>query len=945
MPENQSRFVWIGQQAFAFAVAATVAVSAVGVTELEIVAPAQQGPQPTAPESTLVAAAPVEPAVREVPLSGGTSTGHSEVRSQSRTGGAAAQEIRVVSEPEPVEGFGTVGVTWKDGQRLDEEDVQVSVRTRQDGAWSQWQEMHFDADHAPDPGSPDAGGERAVREGTDAVVVGDVDDVQVRAVAADGRAPKGLSLSIVDPGEEAEVDRVVSEPAAQQVAQPASQAATVASDTTQSARLAAAVPRPQIFTRKDWGADERLRDGAPQYGEIHAGFVHHTVNANTYDRDDVPGILRGIYAYHTQSRGWSDVGYNFLVDRFGRIWEGRAGGIDRPVVGAHTLGYNSDSFAMSAIGNFETVRPSEAVVDAYAALMAWKLSLHGVAADDTRQFVTSRYFQAINGHRDAGSTACPGRNLYAKLGAIRRTAASIQKTGTAPTPTPTPQPEPEPTGTPLNGNLAGLSWPDLVVRDAVSKHVVLVPTGGQLAFVPGGSAAATGWARVDLVAAAGDIDRDGRPDLVARFKGSKKARDFTIGKAGSVRRAGHTYTRFKGLDQLTGVGDLTGDRRADLVGRRAKGKKLVLFAGRGNGAFAPAKVLAGDWRRYDATVGVDDLDGDGRRDLVARSGDTLYLVRGTARGIAAPRALPGSFAGYDRLAGRGDVTGDGHPDLVVRLASTKLVHVLPGDGAGGFGPRIGGWSGFESARWLGIAGQVTGSSHPDLMALGGGTLAAFAHHGRSNVARAVDTRAAVGDADLVLNAGDWNGDGRGDVVTRDAKSGELHLRAVRKDGTLADPVLIGGPTWGTISHVTAVGDVTGDRKPDLAGLQDGTFRVYHGNGTGRFKRNNALPAPFKATGLVNLGRWDGDKVPDIGYRRFDGTLWMVPRGGGKAVQIASNLRRYDWLRGLGDLDGDGRTDLVVRRKSDGDLMLLRRQGDTFAEPRLIATGFGRYDLG
>ena len=73
---------------------------------------------------------------------------------------------------------------------------------------------------------------------------------------------------------------------------------------------------------------------------MHAGFVHHTVNANDYTRDEVPGILRSIYAYHTQSRGWSDVGYNFLVDRFGRIWEGRYGGVDRPVVGAHTLGYN-----------------------------------------------------------------------------------------------------------------------------------------------------------------------------------------------------------------------------------------------------------------------------------------------------------------------------------------------------------------------------------------------------------------------------------------------------------------------------------------------------------------------------------------------------------------------------------------------------------------------------
>ena len=155
------------------------------------------------------------------------------------------------------------------------------------------------------------------------------------------------------------------------------------------------------------------------YFEVHAGFVHHTVNANDYTRAEVPGILRSIYAYHTQSRGWSDVGYNFLVDRFGRIWEGRYGGVDRPVVGAHTLGYNDDAFAMSAIGNFELVQPSQAMIEAYAALFAWKLSLHGVTATSSKQYVTKRYFQAINGHRDAASTACPGKYLYAKIPEIR----------------------------------------------------------------------------------------------------------------------------------------------------------------------------------------------------------------------------------------------------------------------------------------------------------------------------------------------------------------------------------------------------------------------------------------------------------------------------------------------------------------------------------------------
>ena len=96
------------------------------------------------------------------------------------------------------------------------------------------------------------------------------------------------------------------------------------------------------------------------------------------------GLLRGIYAYHTQSRGWRDIGYNYLVDRFGRIWEGRYGGVNRAVVGRTPWATTRYSFAMSAIGNFDIARPPAAVVTAYARLFAWKLSLYNIRANNTR---------------------------------------------------------------------------------------------------------------------------------------------------------------------------------------------------------------------------------------------------------------------------------------------------------------------------------------------------------------------------------------------------------------------------------------------------------------------------------------------------------------------------------------------------------------------------------
>src|SRR6478736_4404294 len=234
-----------------------------------------------------------------------------------------------------------------------------------------------------------------------------------------------------------------------------------------------------------------MRDpGSLHYGVVHAGFVHHTVNANDYTRAEVPGIIRSIYAYHTHARGWSDIGYNYVVDRFGRIWEGRYGGIDRPVVGAHTLNYNDYAFAMSAIGNYDVKEPTSAMVEAYGALFAWKLSLHGVNASSTSQLVGSRSFAAINGHRDAAATACPGRYLYARLGDIRRLAADAQR-GWA--------------GRELESDIASTPHPDLVARRASDGQAFVVPTGG-LTALANPVASATGLVSTDRTVVSPDLN-------------------------------------------------------------------------------------------------------------------------------------------------------------------------------------------------------------------------------------------------------------------------------------------------------------------------------------------------------------------------------------------------------------------------------------------------------
>jgi hypothetical protein len=194
-----------------------------------------------------------------------------------------------------------------------------------------------------------------------------------------------------------------------------------------------------VISRAQWGADERRVRYAPTYMPTIRGVVlHHTAGRNNYSASQVPSILRGDYAYHL-SRGWSDIGYNALVDRFGRIWEGRAGGLDLAVMGAHAGGFNTDTFGLSMIGNYDVSRPSAASISAVVRVMAWKLDLShrdpfGRARLTSAGGGTARYstgttvsLPVIMGHRNTGYTACPGRYLYPHLSSIRARVRGLMK--------------------------------------------------------------------------------------------------------------------------------------------------------------------------------------------------------------------------------------------------------------------------------------------------------------------------------------------------------------------------------------------------------------------------------------------------------------------------------------------------------------------------------------
>lgn len=188
--------------------------------------------------------------------------------------------------------------------------------------------------------------------------------------------------------------------------------------------------RPKIRPRSAWGAKYCPTRGV-SYGSVRAAIVHHTVTANEYTKAHVPAAILAVCRFHRNTNGWSDIGYNFVVDRFGRIWEGRAGGIDEAVVGAQAQGYNSQTTGIANLGMFSSIPQSDRAIGAIARLVRWKLASHGVRSNGRTTLTSaggpaaryragdSRSFNRVSGHRDTGLTECPGEQLYRQLPEIR----------------------------------------------------------------------------------------------------------------------------------------------------------------------------------------------------------------------------------------------------------------------------------------------------------------------------------------------------------------------------------------------------------------------------------------------------------------------------------------------------------------------------------------------
>jgi hypothetical protein len=314
---------------------------------------------------------------------------------------ALAQQATIVSRDVPLAGarslasasaparFDLVGLHWRGSGT-------VQFRTRSTrGRWSAWDDAAPEAEDQPDVGSVERARASAWRLGNP-WWVGPSDRIEYRVR---GRVSRLRAWFVSSPS------------------------AGVPARTLQKAGAPAIVPRA------GWNADEKIRRAGPSFAAtLRIALVHHTAGANGYTAAQAPAIVRAIQLYHVKGNGWNDIGYNFLVDRFGTVYEGRHGGIERNVVGAHAEGFNTGSVGVAVLGEYSSLAVAAKARSSLAALLAWRLDVAHVDPATTQSFISggnARYgaglpvfLRTVSGHRDTGFTDCPGTALYNLLNGI-----------------------------------------------------------------------------------------------------------------------------------------------------------------------------------------------------------------------------------------------------------------------------------------------------------------------------------------------------------------------------------------------------------------------------------------------------------------------------------------------------------------------------------------------
>jgi uncharacterized protein with LGFP repeats len=365
-----------------------------------------------------------------LPWAADTATGHREqparpgdtqLAQQPLVGLGGGVTVREISQ---TTAFSMVALTGGD---LTGTSARIRAR-HADGSWGPW----YETETLFSPG-----GRGSTPHGTDPVFVGKTTTVQI-AVQRPPGAPLTSQPKTTATANLGYIPATAEQPLPQNISAVLISPPQAPADTqwTPPTAVIAAGQPPNIIARAQWGADEAVHCGNRPFNQpIRAAVVHHTAESNDYQPQDSAAIVQSIYAYHTQILGWCDIAYNALVDKYGQVFEGRAGALTGPVQGDHTGGFNRDSWGVAMIGNFDDVAPTPIQLQTLGRLLGWRLGLDHV---DPRGTVTlpsaggsntnysvdaNATLPTIFSHRDVGATDCPGNVAYGLLDEIRDTAA------------------------------------------------------------------------------------------------------------------------------------------------------------------------------------------------------------------------------------------------------------------------------------------------------------------------------------------------------------------------------------------------------------------------------------------------------------------------------------------------------------------------------------------
>lgn len=850
-------------------------------------------------------------------------TAASQQQQDAATGTVLNDESGAVARAELESDIAIVGVTWDPGVA---QPTTVGLRVLENGEWSSWQELTL-----TEP-SEDVDASQA---GTDPVTLTNVTAVEVAALNADGTPLPDLNVAVIDPrgGDEAENQLLETTPplpeatpepepapGPEEGAEPQSDDGLLDTDGAFDADAATfGVPTAlgltadgktfdtgfnglKITTRKGWGANEKQMTWDPEPVTFQGAVIHHTAGSNNYTQEQVAGQISGIYYYHAVTLGWGDIGYQLVVDKFGGVWEARAGGLTSQTKGAQAYGANSETFGISVLGDYSTTAPSAAAQEAVAKAIAWKfqtLGITGAQVDGTIRIPGSdlkgRTVGVISGHRDVGGSDCPGAAFYARIPSIRTAVKQYLAQET-------PAPPANPTPTFDAGN---------VISDAVFYNPnTMTQTQIQTFLDTQGANCKNSGDRTCLKSATFPTAR------LTTLRGG--CQPFTLTGKQSAARIIYATSQACGINPQVLLGTIQKEQSGITQAKTPTEWAKVMGSACPDGKPCDAAQAGFAKQVY---YGADKLVSY----RINPTWETYMVAFREGRSISIPHN-PSAACGAQTVTLKNDATASLY--MYTPYIGNSQVAGCSATGARVFFDVMNRWFPGSVGGGDGAAPTPTPTPTPPPPP------APAAQWG-------TPVQAGTGwPASRTIYPGDMTGDGVGDMMLVDT-SGLLWFYQGKATGGYHPRVQI-GHGWGSMTAILGGVDWNGDGKNDIiARTRDGRLILYAGNGKGRISTVGQIGHGWSGFAMMTAAQ--GPNGPAI-YATANNQLYLYPgtgKGGFRPRTVfGTGWNSMDALVAVGDWTGDGYPDLLGRTKSGNLNLYSTNKGGTVSTSAQVATGWG-----